>query len=100
MIDLFDSHLNKQAHICCTWIPHPTALELDALTISCDRMFVYAFPPIFLVPRVVQYMKRFQCTIILIVPVWPRRHWYPELLQLSVANPIVLQVVHNLLSQP
>ena len=100
MIDLFASHLNKQAQIFCTWIPHPTALALDALTISWDRMFAYAFPPICLVPRVVQYMKQFQCTIILIAPVWPRRHWYPELLQLSVANPIVLPVVHNLLSQP
>ena len=31
---------------------------------------------------------------------WPRRHWYPELLQLCIANPIRLPSMSDLLSQP
>lgn len=45
-------------------------------------------------------MKRGQCQLILIAPQWPRRHWYPELLQLCIANPIRLPSMSDLLSQP
>lgn len=100
LIDLFASHQNKQTQIFCSWIPHPDALALDALTISWDRMFAYAFPPICLVPKALQHMKQYNCKIILIAPNWPRRHWYPDLLTMSVAKPIRLPVIRTLLHQP
>jgi ribonuclease HI len=99
-IDLFASILNRKAPIFCSWIPHSQALATDALTISWDRMFAYAFPPICLIPRVIQHMKQFRCKIIMIAPFWPRRHWFPELLQMSVAHPIRLPTWPNLLQQP
>lgn len=34
-------------------------------------MFAYAFPPICLIPRVIQHMKQFQCKIILILATSP-----------------------------
>ena len=47
-----------------------------------------------------EHMKQGHCQVILIAPQWPRRHWYPDLLQLCIANPIKLPVTHNPLSQP
>ena len=100
MIDLFASAENRQAPIFCSWSPHPQALALDALTISWDNMFAYAYPPLCLVPKVLQHMRLHQCQIILIAPQWPRRHWYTELLQLLVDIPRKLPVQANLLHQP
>lgn len=69
-----------------SWAPYPYSVDLDTLTISKVGMFAHAFPLLFLIPRVIQYMKQFQCTIILIAPKWPRRYWHPELLHMSVAQ--------------
>ena len=66
LIDLFASIENRQTEIFCSWTPHPQALALDALTISWDRMFAYAYPPICLIPKILQYMRQFRCQIILI----------------------------------
>ena len=38
------------------------------------KMFGYAYPPICLIPKVLQHITQFQCQIILIAPRWPRRH--------------------------
>ena len=66
MIDLFASSENRQTEVFCSWIPYNNALALDALTISWKNMFAYAFPPICLIPKVLKYMKEFNCRIILI----------------------------------
>lgn len=100
LIDLFASVQNHKMGIFCSWEPHPQALATDALTISWDRMFAYAFPPICLIPRVLEHMKQYQCKLILIAPQWPRRHWYPSLLQLCIAQPIRLPHRPDLLRQP
>lgn len=100
MIDLFASIHNHKAPLFCTWTPHPQAMAIDALSISWERMMAYAFPPICLIPKVLQHMQQFQCQIILITPQWPRRHWYATLLQLSIAVPLKLPAIPNLLSQP
>ena len=100
MIDLFASAENRQAPIFCSWSPHPQALALDALTISWDRMYAYVYPPLCLIPKVLQHMRLYKCQIILIAPQWPRRHWYTELLQFLVDCPRKLPVQKNLLHQP
>ena len=100
MIDLFASAENRQAPIFCSWSPHPQALALDALTISWDRMYAYAYPPLCLIPKVLQHMRLYKCQIILIAPQWPRRHWYTELFQFLVDCPRKLPVQKNLLHQP
>ena len=99
LIDLFASAENRQTQIFCSWIPHPEALALDALSISWENMFGYAYPPICLIPKVLQHITQFQCQIILIAPRWPRRHWYTQLLQLLVACPRKLPHRADLLLQ-
>ncbi|MCG7876485.1 MAG: reverse transcriptase domain-containing protein [Candidatus Thiodiazotropha endolucinida] len=100
LIDLFASVKNRQTQIFCSWIPHQDALALDALSISWENMFAYAYPPICLIPKVLKHMEQFRCQVILIAPKWPRRHWYTDLLQMSIACPRKLPLWPNLLQQP
>ena len=44
-VDLFASSLNKQTDIYCSWVNDPQALGIDALTLSWQNMFAYAYPP-------------------------------------------------------
>ena len=66
MVDLFASEENRKAKIFCSWIPSHLALATDTLSVSRENMEAYAFPPICLIPKVLQHMKRFQCQLILI----------------------------------
>ena len=90
----------RKAKIFCSWIPSHLALATDALSVSWENMEAYAFPPICLIPKVLQHMKRFQCQLILIAPQWPRRSWYTNLLQTLIACPVKLPIIHNMLYQP
>ena len=99
MIDLFASFHNKKMDIFCTWDHHPQALAVDAFSMSWNQMFAYAFPPICLIPKVLQHMRLGQCQVILIAPQWPRRQWYPVLLEKCIVNPIKLPLRQELLSQ-
>ena len=45
-IDLFASRTNIQLLLYCSWRPHPTALVVDALSISWRNHHPYMFPPL------------------------------------------------------
>ena len=79
-------------------VPQSIGTGKDALSIAWENMEAYAFPPICLVPKVLQHMKKFRCQIILIAPQWPRRN-YTDLLQMSIACPRKLPVRQDLLFQ-
>ena len=100
LIDLFASKEHKQTPLFCSWIPHQDALAKDALSISWEGMFAYVYPPIGLIPKVLQHMEQFCCQIILIAPKWPRRHWYPDLLKFLIACPRKLPLWPDKLQQP
>ena len=88
----FVSFHNKKMDIFCTWDHHPQSLAVDAFSMSWNQMFAYEFPPICLIPEVSQYRGLGQCQVILIAPQWPRRHWYPDLLEMCIANSIKLRL--------
>jgi ribonuclease HI len=100
MIDLFASENNHQLPIFCTWFPSNQAYAIDALTISWENLYVYAFPPICMIPQVLKHFSQYHCQMILIAPNWQRRHWFTDILNLLVAEPIQLPVIPNLLVQP
>lgn len=100
MVDLFASEENRKVEIFCSWIPSPLAWAVDALSVPWQNLDAYAFPPIALIPKVLQHMKKFHCQLILIAPQWPRRHWYTDLLQMLIAPPMRLPMIQDLLYQP
>lgn len=99
LLDLFATYQNKKTLLYCSWIPDPQAYAQDALSIAWENMFVYAFPPLQLIPKVLKHFQMFNCKMILIAPHWPRQHWFPQVLQLLIAQPVKLPQFQNLLSQ-
>ena len=96
-IDLFASH---QTQVYCLWNPDHLAYAIDALTIPWNNMFAYAYPPICLIPKILQHMTKYICQLILIAPHWPRRHWFPNLLKLIADFPRKFPVREDLQHQP
>jgi hypothetical protein len=67
---------------CCFFLSaHLQGLAVDALTISLGNLYAYIYPPIYPIPKILQYIRQFHCQRIRIAPQWPRRHWYTELIQ-------------------
>jgi hypothetical protein len=53
-MDLFAKEVNHQLLTYCSWGPNQVALTQEAVTISWGCAIVFAFPPIFLMPKVLQ----------------------------------------------
>ena len=99
LIDLFASAANNQLQVYCSRLQDPQAYQTDALRMNWDNTFGYAFPPISLIHLVLDRIERYRCTVILIAPRWPRKAWYPRLLEMSVQAPIMLPQRPDLLTQ-
>ncbi|XP_020912356.1 uncharacterized protein LOC110250098, partial [Exaiptasia diaphana] len=88
--DLFASRLTHQLKNYISWRPDPGAIHTDALTIHWGPLKGYAFPPFNLVAKTLEKVISDQTEIILVAPVWQAQPWWPVLLRLLVAHPIVL----------
>jgi hypothetical protein len=98
-VDLFASSENYHCQTFVSWKPDPGAYHVDALSLDWSGLYAYAFPPIPLIPRVLQKFLQDKPELILIAPFWPRRSWFPILLQMSIADPIRLPLSPKLLTQ-
>ncbi|VDI49919.1 Hypothetical predicted protein [Mytilus galloprovincialis] len=98
-VDLFATSLNYKVQVFMSPVPDPKAYAVDCMSVPWDGMFAYAFPPFRFLSQVLRKISAEQGLIILIAPAWPKQAWFPDLLHLSCARPLVLPVRHNLLSQ-
>ena len=79
----------------------PQAAGTDEFLQSWDELQAYAFPPWSIIPRVLAKLRASRGTFLtLVAPYWPQRPWFPELLDLAVAPPVVLPGRPDLLFQP
>ena len=99
MADLFATYQNRKLPLFVSPLPDLRALAVDALSMSWRNLLWYAFPPLPLLPLVLQKIAREETTVILVAPVWPKRSWYPALLDLLVDRPLALPLRQDLLSQ-
>ncbi len=97
-VDLF---VSRETSRCPLWfsLTHPAPLGLDAMTQTWPRLRLYAFPPIALLPGVLERVCRDRVPLLLIAPRWPGRVWFPNLLSLLDGPPLELPVRRDLLSQ-
>ena len=65
-------------------------LKITAFSFSWSGKFVYIFPPFSLLNRCLQKLENDKTLALLIAPVWPTQVWWPRLLSLLVANPLLL----------
>ena len=93
-------HQNHQTQVYISPCPYPNALALDALSIDWSSLpLAYGFPPMPILPKVLQKIRQSSVDIILVAPAWPTQSWFPDLLNLSMAAPLKIPVVPDLLSQ-
>ena len=98
LIDQFASSRNKQLPTFCSWGADPMAFAQNAMAINWNMTMAYAFPPIALIPRMLEKIANSKsCDMILIAPRWPRQPWFPRLLSLLVGEVIVLPIRKDLI---
>ncbi|KAL0162339.1 hypothetical protein M9458_041735, partial [Cirrhinus mrigala] len=80
-VDLFATQENAQ---CPLWFSliHPAPLGLDAMVQMWPRLHLYAFPPIALLPGVLERVRRDGVRLLLVAPYWPARAWFSDLISL------------------
>ena len=98
-IDLFATSLNFKVTTFVSPVPDPRAYAVDAMSLSWEGMFAYAFPPFRFLAPVLHKITGEKCRIIVIAPAWLKQAWFANLLRLSCARPLVLPLKRNLLSQ-
>jgi hypothetical protein len=91
-MDLFASEENSHC-------PIYFSRSEDALAQEWPRRPLYAFPPIALLPQVIQRIRDSRHSVLLIAPRWESQNWVPELTQLSQTAPWPIPVRADLLSQ-
>ncbi len=79
-VDLFAS---RETSHCPLWFSLTHPLGLDAMTQMWPRLHLYAFPPIALLPGVLERVRRDRVPLLLIAPRWPGRVWFPNLSHFS-----------------
>ena len=96
-IDLFASRTNHQLPRFYSYKPDPEAQVVDALIQPWAGEIGYTFN---LVAKCLRKVIHEAATITLVCPVKPTQPWYAQLLQLVVANPILLPTTVGLLIGP
>ena len=100
-VDLFAKHWNMKVKFFYSMIPQPKAAGIDALTYRWPKTGGYAFPPICLIPAVLNQIKTQKIKrITVITPVWTTQTWYPKLLEMTSGKPILLPYKEDLLKNP
>ena len=98
-VDWFATSLNTKLPLYGSLYRDPAALAQDAFQANWFGVLGYLYPPVKLIPIVLQKIVRDRATAILIAPHWPRRIWYSRLLNLVIAVPRLLPARQDLLSQ-
>ena len=59
-------------------------MAVDALSLSCEDLDPYTFPPAAILGKVVEKLQDYPCNrIILIAPAWPNIPWFWDLVAMS-----------------
>ena len=79
--DLFSTRFNKKLAQFVSPVQDPLAWVVEALSLSCEDLETYAFPPAAILSKVVAKLQDYRCRrIILIAPGWPNMPWFWDLL--------------------
>ena len=94
-------HLSKSPLFYFSPFRDPHSARTDAFLQSWDGLQAYIFPPWSVIPQVLAELRASRGTFLtLVAPYWPQRPWFPELLDLAVAPPVVWPCRPDLLFQP
>ena len=101
VLDLFASRACHQLSLYVAWKPDPMSQAIDAFQLNWkNRGLTYAFPPFCLIGKTVTKVRSEKATQILVTPHWPAQSWYNQVLELCVADPILVKPRQDLLMNP
>ena len=100
LIDLCANRLNTQLPAFLSWKPDPPGLASDAFQQAWNTGRNYAFLSFCLIMKTLAKLREEGGNLILITPVWSAQPWYPVLLDMSIAPPVLLSQVPKLLANP
>lgn len=98
-IDLFASRLNYQFPNYVSYRIDPGAMALDAFSLNWTYYELYAFPPFSLISRVIRKIREERASGVLVAPYWPTQPFFPLLMRILIAPPVLLSSRTTLLSQ-
>ena len=98
-IDLFARKGNRKVNKFFSLSREQGSQGVDALAQLWNFQLAYAFPPLNLIPRVLQKLNVSDTNLILITPWWPKRAWFPTLKHWSLASPLPIPLRADLLRQ-
>ena len=86
--DLFahrDNHrvpLFFSASCCADAVGHPDCFA----NVWPPGVLLYSFPPIRLIPRLLQHALDLDALVVLLLPDWPSQPWWPKLMSMSISS--------------
>lgn len=96
-VDLFASRVNKKCECYVCRFPDAKAWQIEAFTFPWTQYFFYAFPSCNLILRTLEKIGNERAKSIIVVPNWKNQSWYPMLLELTIAKPMVFEPNEKLL---
>lgn len=100
--DLMASRLNTQLPLYFSLYPDPLALGVDCFNASWKSTNPYVFPPFIssVVLKILRKVRQEGIQLTIVLPLWPQQPWFPQLLAMIIATPLLLPESTNLLSMP
>ena len=98
-VDLFAARVNTHCLLFFSMKDSDAPLGVDALAHPWSNTLLYAFPPVELIPPVLERVRQQGLSLILVAPWWPAKSWYAEIVSLLAARPLQLPLRRDLLSQ-
>ena len=89
-IDCFATRANAQLDIYASRDPDPYATHIDAFALNWSNFNTYLFPPFSLINRVLQKVRIDRATALCVVPKWTTQAWWPQILEMMVADPMII----------
>ena len=94
-IDLFADRLNCQEDRFVSWKPDPAVEAVDAFQVKWCQLKGYVFPRFAMLGRCLVKVVQDRATFVVITPTWHTQSWFPRLLSMAIASPILLPRQHD-----
>lgn len=98
-VDLMATRLNAMVPRFCSLYREDNPLAVDTMSIPWRFRLAYFSPPVSLIHNVLRKLRQDQATVMAILPFWPKRSWFPQLLQMSQGQFWRLLPQQNLITQ-
>ena len=88
-LDLFAIRLNRKLQLFMSPVADPEAYATDDLNLSWMGMSAYSFPPFPVILSCLTKIQNEECIVYMIAPLWEGQAWFPLLMSLAIAPPLL-----------